>query len=409
MNSAEEALAEMRDDEAKQWQTPAERVRALGTHGARLPTGFPTLDRITRGGFMAGERMIVGGAPGAGKTSLIVQIARDYARKGHPVAILAADENAEGLLIRWGQQDGFSREALEAGNETVKESFASILESIPVDLVDADEIGAAVEDVAEKLARRSSEKTGVLFVDSLQTVRARDTGLDTNPREQINSVMRALKRAATKHRLLVIATSELSRGAYSGHAKPIDPLAAFKESGGIEYGAAVALIIRCSPSAENIFEVYVPKNRPGGIKTWFWLEFDTERATFREVDAPAHVPRSATSKRSTNLRDSVLAALSHSAVFSNRTALANAVRGQKQRKLEAIAALIEEGAIVERENGLSVASQHSESVPVPVPPYRGENREPNEPTAAVPVPVPVPGTGNQEKTSTERVKGRPST
>ncbi len=395
MNSGEKALAEMRDDEAKQWQTPAERVRALGTHGARLPTGFPTLDRITRGGFMAGERIIVGGAPGAGKTSLIVQIARDYARKGHPVAILAADENAEGLLIRWGQQDGFSREALEAGNETVKESFASILESIPVDLVDADEVGAAVEDVAEKLARRSSEKTGVLFVDSLQTVRARDTGLDANPREQINSVMRALKRAARKHGLLVIATSELSRGAYSGHPKPVDPLAAFKESGGIEYGAAVALIIRCSPYAENIFEVYVPKNRPGGIKTWFWLEFDPERATFREVDAPAHIPRSATSKRSPSLRERVLSVLKTGVVFQSRSALWQEVGGNKQRTLEAIGALLQAGIIDETSKGICLARQGSESVPVPGSPYRGENREPNEPTAAVPVLGTGSGTGNR--------------
>lgn len=408
MNAGQKALAETREDSAKKWITPAERVRSLGTYGARLPTGFPTLDEALRGGFMAGRLVIVGGAPSAGKTSFIVYLARQFAHKGHPVAILAADEDAAGLLIRWGQQDGFSREALEAGDEAVKSAFQSNLKAIPFDLVDADEVGAVVEDVAEKLARDSSDKTRILFVDSVQMARGRSTGADMGLRERIDSVLRALSLAAKKHGQLVIATSELSRAAYASNVRPVHDLAAFKESGGIEYGATVALIIRASAHDPNVLEISIPKNRLGSRKS-FWVQFDPERATFREIDAPVHVHRSATSKQSTDLRDSVLAALSHGEVFSNRTALANAIRGQKQRKLDAIAALIKEGAIVERPNGLSVASQRSESVPVPGSPLKGENREPNEPTAAVPVPVPVPGTGNQEKTSTGRVKGHSST
>ena len=408
MNSAMKALAETREDSATQWKTPAERVREFGRHGPRIPTGFPTLDQALRGGFMAGRVVIVGGAPSAGKTSFIVYLAHDFRRNGHEVAILAADEDAEGLLIRWGQQDGFAREDLETGNESVKDAFASNLESIPFDLVDADEVGAVVEDVAEKLARRASEKTGILFVDSVQMARGRGTGADMGLRERIDSVLRALSVAAKKYGLLVIATSELSRAAYAGNVRPVNDLAAFKESGGIEYGAAVALVIRSWAHDPHVLEIGIPKNRLGS-RASFWVNFDPERATFREVDAPVHVPRSATSKRSTSASERVLSVLSTGEVFPNRNALSTACGANRTRTLEAIRALIREGIIIETKDGLSLARQGSESVPVPVPPYRGENREPNEPTAAVPVPVPVPGTGNQEKTSTERVKGRPST
>lgn len=404
MNAGQKALAETREDSAKQWKTPAERARSLGTHGARLPTGFPTLDQALRGGFMAGRLAIVGGAPSAGKTSFIVHLAREFAHKGHPVAILAADEDADGLLIRWGQQDGFSREALEAGDDSVKQSFASILEPIPLDLIDADEVEAVVEDVAEKLARRSSDKTRILFVDSVQMARGRSTGADMGLRERIDSVLRASSLAAKKHGLLVIATSELSRAAYAGNVRPVNDLAAFKESGGIEYGAAVALVIRSSAHDPHVLEIGIPKNRLGSRPS-FWVEFDPVRATFREVEAPVHVPRSATG----DTQARVLAVLKNGEVFATRSELAKRVGGKRQTTLEAIAVLIKENAIDETKDGLSLARQGSESVPVPVPPYRGENREPNEPTAAVPVPVPVPGTGNQEKTSTERVKGRPST
>jgi len=406
MNAAEEVFAETREDSAKQWKTPAERARSLGTHGARLPTGFPTLDRAMRGGLMPGRITVLGGAPGAGKTSFIVQLAREYDRKGHPVAILAADEDADGLLVRWGQQGGLSRDALEAGDEKTRNRLATSLEFGELMLVDADEERVTVEDVVEELARRSSKKTGVLVVDSIQKARTRAPGTDTNARDKVDATMQVLSAAAKKHGFLVIVTSEVSRGSYAGYPKPVDDLAAFKESGGIEYGASVALVIRCSPHAANLFEVSIPKNRLG-TKPPFWLEFDIERATFREVDAP--VRHGATGERSTDARERVLSVLRTGEVFSSRSALARKAGGKKQTTLEAIAVLIKAGAIEETGKGIFLARQGSEQVPVPGSPYKGENREPDEPRASVPVPVSVPGTGNQERTSTGRVKGRSST
>ena len=41
----------------------------------RFPTGIATLDAITRGGMPEGRLALVGGAPGAGKTTLIVELA----------------------------------------------------------------------------------------------------------------------------------------------------------------------------------------------------------------------------------------------------------------------------------------------------------------------------------------------
>ena len=77
----------------------------------------------------------------------------------------------------------------------------------------------------------------MLVVDSVQTCRAFGTDIADNPRARADLVMASFKRVARKLKHIVIATSEVSRGWYRNSNDRIDPLAAFKESGGIEYAA----------------------------------------------------------------------------------------------------------------------------------------------------------------------------
>jgi predicted ATP-dependent serine protease len=91
--------------EGRRWISPAERALRLGGRGVRIPLGVKTLDRACRGGLLPGKILIVGGAPGAGKTTFVTQKAYELALRGVYVAVLAADEDADGLLIRIGQNE----------------------------------------------------------------------------------------------------------------------------------------------------------------------------------------------------------------------------------------------------------------------------------------------------------------
>jgi KaiC/GvpD/RAD55 family RecA-like ATPase len=253
---ADEREAIQAEPKSSKWLTPTERARHIGGTGTRLPTGIETLDRATRGGPSSGKLLVIGGAPGAGKTTLVVQVGRHYTQQGHAVAILAADEDADGLLIRWGQSEGIERDTLEMGMEESRARLAELLADKPkLLLVDADEDGATVEDVAERLAEIAAGGVGVLILDSIQTLRTRRSETADSPRARIDEVIATLKRAAKERGFLVLATCELSRGAYRSQnaADRIDDLAAFKESGGIEYGATTLLVLRS-----------VKGGRPGG-------------------------------------------------------------------------------------------------------------------------------------------------
>ena len=60
-----------------------------------VPTGIPTLDAMTDGGLVLGSRVAFLGAPNAGKTLLIDQIADTYNTAGLAVGVLSVDEDPD--------------------------------------------------------------------------------------------------------------------------------------------------------------------------------------------------------------------------------------------------------------------------------------------------------------------------
>lgn len=259
-------------------------IDKLGGDGKRLPTGIETLDKATRGGLRHNTLMVLGGAPGAGKTTLAMQLAYHYAKAGEPVAILAADESADGLLTRVGQSVGISREALEDGLPFAKERLRKAILDAPFDIYDQDQEGVTVETVAKVLAEKGP---GIMIVDSIQTART-DTSDDADgTRARVDDVVKTCKQAAAAFGHLMIVTSELARGSYrsKAQAEQIEDLAAFKESGGIEYAGRVLIVLRTAAGDGGVVDAAMPKNRLGR-KLPFRLELDFIKATFKEVPIP---------------------------------------------------------------------------------------------------------------------------
>src|SRR5438046_1322118 len=51
----------------------------------RVVTGIAEFDRVTGGGFVPGSALLIGGDPGIGKSTLLLQAAAALALKGHGV------------------------------------------------------------------------------------------------------------------------------------------------------------------------------------------------------------------------------------------------------------------------------------------------------------------------------------
>ncbi len=253
----------------------------------RLVTGWRTFDDATRGGIPAGKLVTIVGQPGIGKTTVCVELAINAARAGIHVATLAADEEADGLLVRHGQVLGLAREDLEDGNRAACERLAAELDGLPrLALYDADEGDHTINSVAELLAKRAAGAPALLIVDSIQTARATGSELAEGPRARVDAIVNALRFAA-KRGLIVIATSEAGRAAYRSKRADdqINPLAAGKESGSIEYRSHAVLVMTAVDGEPGAIDVVVPKCR-FGRKVPFRLRQDFARATFAEIARP---------------------------------------------------------------------------------------------------------------------------
>ena len=66
----------------------------------RLPTGIEEFDRVLGGGLVAGGVVLIGGDPGIGKSTLLLQALSRLAQAGQPVLYVSGEESAEQVALR---------------------------------------------------------------------------------------------------------------------------------------------------------------------------------------------------------------------------------------------------------------------------------------------------------------------
>ena len=76
----------------------------------RISTGSGELDRVLGGGLVRGSLVLVGGDPGIGKSTLLLQTAHHMARQVG-VLYVGAEESAQQIRLRWSRLCGCRPEA----------------------------------------------------------------------------------------------------------------------------------------------------------------------------------------------------------------------------------------------------------------------------------------------------------
>jgi len=66
----------------------------------RLPSGYGELDRVLGGGIVPGSLVLLGGDPGIGKSTLLLQVANQLAHR-QPVLYVCAEESGQQVKLRW--------------------------------------------------------------------------------------------------------------------------------------------------------------------------------------------------------------------------------------------------------------------------------------------------------------------
>jgi len=95
---------------------------------ARIVTGIGELDRVAGGGFVPGSAVLIGGEPGIGKSTLLIQAAAALANKGARVVYVSGEESTEQIRLRAARL-GLSKAPVQLAAQTLVEDIVATLGS----------------------------------------------------------------------------------------------------------------------------------------------------------------------------------------------------------------------------------------------------------------------------------------
>ena len=115
----------------------------------RAVTGIAELDRVLGGGLVAASAVLVGGDPGIGKSTLLLQVAAALARSGRRVMYISGEESIEQVRLR-ARRLGLADANVElAASINLRDITASLEDASDVALVVIDSIQTMWLDTIE--------------------------------------------------------------------------------------------------------------------------------------------------------------------------------------------------------------------------------------------------------------------
>jgi DNA repair protein RadA/Sms len=151
--------------------------------GRRISTGFPSVDRVLGGGLVPGSAVLLAGAPGIGKSTLLLQLASRLTGAGYP-CLLASGEEARSQVASRARR-------LEIDGE-------------PLMFVPG-------RDLLEVLESALAQRPAVLVIDSIHTIR--DPASEALPGGvgQVRACADALIGLAKDHGIVVILIGHVTK------------------------------------------------------------------------------------------------------------------------------------------------------------------------------------------------------
>jgi DNA repair protein RadA/Sms len=117
-----------------------EPLKGESLEAPRLASGVAEFDRVTGGGLVRGSVLLLGGDPGIGKSTLLIEVAAAFARSGHRAVYISGEEAVAQVRLR-ADRLGLTDAAVELAAETsVEDIVATLSQARPPQLVVIDSI-----------------------------------------------------------------------------------------------------------------------------------------------------------------------------------------------------------------------------------------------------------------------------
>src|SRR5882672_10540808 len=199
----------------------------------RTPSGIAEFDRVTGGGFVRGSVLLLGGDPGIGKSTLLIQVTATLARAGHRAAYISGEEAVAQLRLR-AERLGLGGAAVELAAET------------------------SVEDIVATLGERNTPR--LVIIDSIQTMWTDAVDSAPGTVTQVRGAAAALIRFAKRSGAAVILVGHVTKdGQIAGPRvveHMVDAVLSFEGEGSHQFRILRAVKNRFGPTDEiGVFEM----------------------------------------------------------------------------------------------------------------------------------------------------------
>ena len=269
-----------------------ERLQEMGAGAVGMPTGFKMLDDLL-GGFQKSDLVVFAGRPGMGKTSWILTVALQLARRDQRVAIFTMEMGVEQLAQRLiSMETGIQIQKLRMADISSREQTRLTeaigrIANLPLFIDDTPSITPI--EMRTKCRRLQHEHgLDIVMVDYMQLMSA-GKAYENNRVQEISFISRSLKELARELNVCLLSTAQLSRAVEQRQDKR-PQLSDLRESGSIEQDAdAVMFLYRdevYNPDTTefpNQADVILSKHRHGPTGT-VQLYFEKSITKFMDVN-----------------------------------------------------------------------------------------------------------------------------
>lgn len=123
---------------------------------ARTDSGIDEFNRVLGGGIVAGSLVLIGGSPGIGKSTLVIQTADQLTKQGLKVLYISGEESETQIKMR-GERLGIDAENLFLLPETNLENILAETDKMKPDIVIVDSIQTVFSEKIESAAGSVSQ------------------------------------------------------------------------------------------------------------------------------------------------------------------------------------------------------------------------------------------------------------
>src|SRR6195256_6810343 len=204
------------------------------THDApRLASGLAEFDRVTSGGFVRGSVLLLGGDPGIGKSTLLIQVAATLARAKQRAVYISGEEAVAQVRLR-AERLGLADAQVELAAET------------------------SVEDIVATLSEGQTPR--LVIIDSIQTMWTDMVESAPGTVTQVRASAQALIRFAKRSGTAVILVGHVTKdGQIAGPRvveHMVDAVLSFEGEGSHQFRILRAVKNRFGPTDEiGVFEM----------------------------------------------------------------------------------------------------------------------------------------------------------